>query len=707
MKRDTNMTATCIRTQLAMLCLSLSVCSIADTTRLEMPSGVNTSRWDCDYCVFEQGFSGELELGAGYVSDKSYKFGEYNGRYDDGAYITGNATARYRDENAGFLDLRVRDIDLNNRSVEIKGGRQGSYSLRLSYDEISHYISGSAMTPYVGNGGDILVLPPAWVRAGSTAGMTALDASLRKADLHTIRKRIGAGISFIPAGKWEADVNVRHETREGQQRIAGSFFFSTAQFVKPVDYITDEVEAAVTYTTRKWQSRLAYYVSLFNNNDTSLRWQNAYNPIIAGTDNGRLALPPDNQFHQILLSSGYQFSEHTRIGGDIAIGRMEQDEDLLAATVNPNLSVTLPRTTAMAEVETLTANLKFDTAVSDRLRLKAGWRYNDRNNKTPSDVFDWVTTDAFVSAARRNLPYSFTDRTAKLEADYRVSTTTRLSIGYENENRQRINQEVDETTENTFWGKAGMYSNNTFDLTIRAAHAERDSSGYHPVTETTPAQNPLMRKYNMADRSRDTGSVLAGINLSERIIISLGVELARDDYSDSLLGLTESRETNYSADVSMIVTEVTAMHAYANREQIRSEQAGSQTYATPDWHAKNDDTIDSLGLGLTHQLIEDKLDVGLDYVLSNSTGKISVSTAVPAAGFPELETRLDTLKLYADYRLQENLTLHAECWYERYSSTDWMLDSVEPDTITKVVGFGEDSPDYHARVAMISARYRF
>ena len=536
--------------------------------------------------------------------------------------------------------------------------------------------------------------------------MTALNSSLRSADLHTIRKRVGVGIDFIPAAKWEADVNVHHETREGQQRIAGSFFFKTAQLVKPVDYVTDEVEAAITYTSRTWQSRLAYYVSLFNNEDTSLTWQNAYNPITAGANSGSLALPPDNQFHQILLSTGYQYSRQTRFSGDVAIGRMKQDEDLLAATNNTSLSVALPRSSADAEVETLTANLKADTAVNSKLRLNASWRYNDRNNKTPSTVFDWVTTDAFVSVARQNLPYSFTDRTAKLEADYLLSRLVRLSAGYENENRKRTNQEVNETTENTIWGKAAVRSNNTYYVTVEAAHAERDASGYNPVAEVTPAQNSLMRKYNMADRTRDTGSVHTGFNLNETATIGLGVELANDDYTDSFVGLTGSRETIYNADLSVVMTEMSSLHAFASHENIKSEQAGSQSYSTPDWSATNNDTVDSLGLGLTHHLIENKLDVGIDYVMSNSTGKITVSTGLPAA-FPNVEARLKTLKLHGDYRLQENLSLHAEFWYERYTTKDWMLDGVSPTTISNVIGFGDASPDYSISVTMLSARYRF
>jgi len=94
-------------------------------------------------------------------------------------------------------------------------------------------------------------------------------------------------------------------------------------------------------------------------------------------------------------------------------------------------------------------------------------------------------------------------------------------------------------------------------------------------------------------------------------------------------------------------------------------------------------------------------------VLSNSTGKVSVNTGAPDAEFPYLETSLHTLKVYGNIHLQENLTVHVEYWYERYSSKDWMLDGVSVDTIPNVISFGESTPAYDEHVAMISVRYRF
>ena len=103
----------------------------------------------------------------------------------------------------------------------------------------------------------------------------------------------------------------------------------------------------------------------------------------------------------------------------------------------------------------------------------------------------------------------------------------------------------------------------------------------------------------------------------------------------------------------------------------------------------------------------DKLDIGADYVITRSTGKVSVNSATPAAGFPNLETDLDSLQLYADSRLQDNMTLHAAYWYEHYSSTDWMLDDVNPDTISNVISFGETSPDYNVNAVRLSVNYLF
>jgi MtrB/PioB family decaheme-associated outer membrane protein len=537
--------------------------------------------------------------------------------------------------------------------------------------------------------------------------MTSLNSSLYGVDLQTLRKRFGIGATFIPASKWETAVSVHHEVRDGQQRSAGSFYYNAAELVAPVDYVTDEIEVSANYTTRKWQSRIAYYGSFFNDRNTSLTWPNAYNPLTAGADQGQLSLPPDNRFNQVLFTTGYQVSDRTRVSGNIALGRMEQDDALLAATVNPNLSVALPRQSADARVDTVTGNLKATSAVTDRLRVNASYRYNDRNNKTPSQVFDWVTTDTFAALARRNLPYSFTDHNAKLDADYRINRRVRLSAGAEYAHKDRTNQEVDTTREETGWGMVNLRVQEKLEFSLKGAHSERDASGFHLVPDIIPAENPLMRKYNLADRSRDSGSLVVSYIPMERLSIGLSADLIRDRYSKSQLGLTASREGNINADAALQLTDSTTLHAFAGLEEIRSEQQGSQSGTVADWFAENLDTVNTFGFGVKHQFIKDRLDVGADYVMNRTTGEISMVTGSPGGDFPDLKTTLDTVKVYADYRLKKDLSLHAAYWYENYDSKDWMLDGVDPATLSNVIGLGMDSPGYSVNAVMLSMRYRF
>ena len=105
-----------------------------------------------------------------------------------------------------------------------------------------------------------------------------------------------------------------------------------------------------------------------------------------------------------------------------------------------------------------------------------------------------------------------------------------------------------------------------------------------------------------------------------------------------------------------------------------------------------------------HQLVEDKLDIGIDYTVSQSSGEISIESSTP---FPTLRTRFDSLKLFANYRLKETVDLQAAFWHENYQSSDWTLNDVAPDIISNVLTLGEEAPSYEVNLISLSVRYRF
>jgi MtrB/PioB family decaheme-associated outer membrane protein len=694
-----------------LLLLTLSapaaVATAADNATAGGADSVDTSQWKCKYCAFEEGSSGTVEAGLGYVSKDSFKFGEYTGLNQQGGFFVGNASVRFRGEDAAYWNIDASDLGLDSRSLNAEGGRQGTYKVYFKYKELPHFISDSVQTPFLGVGSDSLTLPSGWVQAASTTGMTALPGSLHRADLDTKRQRVSVGAALIPAPEWQYGINVRHETKEGMQRIAGTFLFSTAQLVEPVDYVTDQVEVFASYTGTKWQSRFSYYGSLFRDGNSSLTWQNPYTPV-SGASAGQLALPPDNQFHQVLASVGYQFSERTRATADLAFGRMTQDENFLAPTLNTTLAVpALPRNSLDGKVNTVNANLKLSSAVTDKLRLNAAYIYNDRDNKTPPADFPWVSTDRTVNAARTYLPYSFTQETLKLSADYRILKSIRTSVGFDNDSHKRTFQESEKTRENTFWGKVSAQARDNVDVSLKLTHGERDHSGYAPVSGITVTENPLLMKYYMANRTRNGAGLRVDVAAGEAVNFGFGADVARDQYTDSAIGLTESKDFSLNGDASVLLTKKTSLHFFLNHEEIHSQQAGSQAFSTPDWTGENDDTIDVAGFGVKRVVLTKKLDVGADYTLTQTHGAVTVDAGTPSAPFPDLQSRLDTLKFYATYHLKDNISLQGAYWYERYHSENWALDGVAPSTISNVLAFGEQPPSYHVNVITLALRYRF
>jgi MtrB/PioB family decaheme-associated outer membrane protein len=696
---------------LGMLSALSSAAAAADGASGAGRASVDTSQWKCESCKFEQGLSGTLDVGLGNVSDKSAKFGDYTGLNKKGGFFIGDGAARSRGEDGAYWNLNASNLGLDSRSLDAEGGQQGKYKLLLKYDELPHFISDSALTPFVGNGGASLTLPAGFVPGGTTGAMS-LAGTLQQVEIGTQRKRLGVGASWIPVSDWEYAVNFRHETKEGTKRTAGSFFVNSTQLIEPVDYVTDQVDASAAYTGKKFQMKFAYYGSKFRNSDDSLTWQNpfgtpAFLATFPGAVAGQLALPPDNQFHQVLASAGYQFSDRTRASADIAFGRMAQNDNFLAPTLTPGLGQALPGSSLNGRAATLDVGLKLSSAVTDRLRLNAAYTHNGRDNQTPQALYPVVSTDMFLGTPRTNLPYSFTQDRLKLSADYKTSARTKASVGLDYDAHKRTFQEVDTTREDTIWGKITNRALDKLDLTFKLAHGERRNSGYQVIAGITPPENPLLRKYNMANRTRDKAGMRADISAAENVNVGLGVDWSKDAYSDSTIGLNSGSDFNLNGDVSVILSPQTSLHFFANHQEIESKQFGSQTFSTADWSGQNKDRIDLIGLGVKHAVTENKLDVGADYTVMRSKSEIIVNTGVLGPSFPNLSTSLNSLKLYATYRLKDNVSLQAGYWYERYDSKDWMLDGVAPGTIPNVLALKLQPPQYRVNVIRLSVRYKF
>ena len=100
----------------------------------------------------------------------------------------------------------------------------------------------------------------------------------------------------------------------------------------------------------------------------------------------------------------------------------------------------------------------------------------------------------------------------------------------------------------------------------------------------------------------------------------------------------------------------------------------------------------------------------LDYVYSDAKGTRDLSaptTITSPEPFPDLSTKIHTFKLSADYRFKKRAKFRLSYLYEKYSSDDWAVDDVYPDSLRNVLTIDEHAPHYSEHVVSASVSYKF
>ena len=99
----------------------------------------------------------------------------------------------------------------------------------------------------------------------------------------------------------------------------------------------------------------------------------------------------------------------------------------------------------------------------------------------------------------------------------------------------------------------------------------------------------------------------------------------------------------------------------------------------------------------------------VDYSHGSGDTKIAVSSESfgGRSDLPDLESTLDSVRLEGLYRWSERLDATVNLRFERFSTEDWALQDVEPDTLPTILTLGADPYDYNVWAIGIGFRYRF
>lgn len=690
----------------AAILLAMMSCLACARDGLADPAGTVP---ECQFCNWPTGWRGELEAGPGWVSDDSLAFGSFRGLEEAGSFAALGSEARYQDPQDRFLEVYASDLALEARHLQLRGGRRGAWQGWLDWTGIPAWRGDGAVTPFSRSPDGTLVLPVGWQPAFDTSGMTGLATALRPAPLETKRRTLELGGVFRPErSAWQVDIEARRDRKEGSRAFGGGVAQAYAsQVPAPVDFTTDQVRLGLGWAGASGSFNAALSGSWFDNGQTALTWQNPFTPI-AGTELLRAALAPSNQAWRIALSGAWAPRSDLRLSGRVGLGRASQDEPFLPYTSNSLYEqLPLPARSLAGQVEAFDLNAagRLFARLAQGLDLDLEFRLVDRDNDTP--VYTWtpVITDLLPRDETRNRPYSFRRERLSLDLRYRPGGGLSLAAGLRGEHFERSLQSVRETRESGAWAEAAFQAWDRLGLRARLVAEDRDAGAYTTQVDPGLPENPLMRKFNLADRQRRQAVLEAELPLDNGLSLALSWRHSRDRFTDSPLGLQSARDQGLTLDAGYALAHGPALSGFLAWQELQADIAGQENF-TDDWRAATRDTFLSWGLGLDWPLRE-RARLRLDWFGSRSEGDIDTRAVMGSTPFPTLDSRLNNLRLRLDVESKGPWGWSAQLEHERRSGDDWQLDGLGADGIGAVLTLGAPSPGYSVTVLRLLGRYHF
>lgn len=471
-----------------------------------------------------------LEVGAGSIGSYSAKANEYTGLRQSGAYPIVNFDLRggapYDSPDAARWQLTGSDLGTQRESLAADYSLQGSFRVRLGYDELLRNQSDSYQSPYLGAGSRNLQLPSNWMTVvvprlsgttpnarglspavtGSSAivggvltAPTAAQAATAKAlqaadlpafaqvDLFTKRTGYTLGWDQFIGSRWKLSFSVADEHKQGLKPL-GAHSHATGGDVSsilpiPIDQHDRKATIGASFTGEKLQLQAVFDVSAFTNNVPSVSSNLWSGPGITAT----MSTAPSNLFEKLSLSGSYQIAPKTSVVGNASYARTWQNDSFLS---DPTLLIA-PATSAQARVVNQSFGLKAFNRSVKSLTLSAGYQYDQRENRTPINTYVFYDNNEAPAGTSpfqykfpglpglgnninigANTPYSRRVQQVHLDADWQLRPGDHLKAGWNTSRTDRycIDSWVDcvnasHATENTL--HADWFGNPMTDLSAR------------------------------------------------------------------------------------------------------------------------------------------------------------------------------------------------------------------------------------------------
>lgn len=634
-----------------------------------------------------------VSVGAGGVSGDSADralFGQYNGLRTRGAIGLFGVEYSWRNEETGG-STRFEGINLlgETRELNFRWKKQGDWNFSAGYDEL--------------------------VRRDPNSVSTGADLTIK-------RTSIGMSLAKTLSPRMQLDITLSSENKDGSRLFGIGMTCPSAvapgcrgttgtetgwallMLPEPINANHSQIEARLSYAGDKLRLNGGYYGSFYRNAYGSFNPNvpaslnnplGASLPLSAGLQtilNQPVALPPDNQAHQLDVAGTYAFTPTTRLGFKLGRALATQHQDFAAAGLT---GAPAGVTNLGGRVDTTLAQVSLNSRPAPKLSLLAKLRYEDRDDRTPIAPYNIEGTSTYTN---RRLPS--TKIRGQLQASYQFSSEYRGTLGAEVESIDRgaitptsavagisaLRLKTEETSIRAELRRR-MSENVSGSISVTSSRRDgsnwlRDNSGLG-VTEVTDAADPAagfataIFMPTLANRQRDKLKLLADWQPSESLSLQFSAQNGRDKFTTpSPYGVRSARMNQLGLDATYAWSETWSLIGYASygSETLRQARPAAAILSF-------DNTSAGFGLGLVGKPTA-KINVGgsLSFIndrsiyaqsLDPTADGASVALLGATGGLPDIVFSQTLWKLFGRYELNKQSDLWLDLVHQRSRWTDW------------------------------------
>jgi MtrB/PioB family decaheme-associated outer membrane protein len=429
-------------------------------------------------------------VGASNGGKDAMRFSQYTGLNQSASLLLDFEINKRDDETGTWMMFNGRNLGLDTRELSYSRSKQGDWKYVLDYNEIVRrdpYIINTGMTGVGSTTPTInLIANPtvpasvvnasgvSWAAPKTTANGANVAASpngyapsngVAGSDVELKLNRTAIGLSgekwFTPEIQFE--VSFKNETKKGARLFGRAGLDSSDMSLRPnnsvtvlspsggwavlltpepINSVTRQLEAKLNFNRDKLALTGGYYGSFYINDNGSLNpvvpsalnrgslWTNCATAgcsTVQQIASSAVALPPDNQAHQVYVSGNYAFTDTTKSTFKASYTHATQNESFTGMGLTP---ATGAPASLGGVVDTTLMHLGLTMRPMQDLSVNGSFRYEDRADKTPIAVYNTngITGNALNNTT--NWPSGSQNRMGmKLDGIYRLANGYSVMLG--------------------------------------------------------------------------------------------------------------------------------------------------------------------------------------------------------------------------------------------------------------------------------------